>query len=166
MNEHDIHDLRKARSLAGWSYLGILIPLLGWILGAISLSTSKYLEPKTIKAENRVQSVRHLAWGAIVVSTIVFAIYVGLGILTMHTAKQEAARVQEEQAKQQQAQNNAEAQAKTAEFMRQTNLSNCLNGVDDWYSTNVKRVTTVFQEQNLLTQKQQEIDKCNLLYGN
>lgn len=162
MDEHDIQDLRKARSLAGWSYLGIILPLLGWILAGISLATSKHLEPKTTKAERRVRSVRRSAIWGMVISTVMFILYASLGVWTSYNNNREIKEQVKQQA--QQAEQAANVERINAQS-RQLLLSNCLDNVDKWYKENVEGLTTVFQEQNLLEQKAQEIDKCRLLYG-
>jgi hypothetical protein len=79
MDKEDVRKLHSARITAGWSYIGALVPIVGWILGGISLSTLKAIdEPKTDKAKSRLLNVKKLAIGGIVLSTIIALLYGGL----------------------------------------------------------------------------------------
>src|SRR5581483_10290304 len=78
MDREDLNALNRARVTAGWSYLGAIIPLFGWILGAISLSNLGSIEsPESTKAQRRIQSVKRMAFGGILLSTIVALLYGG-----------------------------------------------------------------------------------------
>lgn len=76
MDKDDLESLDRARVTAAWSYLGALVPIVGWILGAISLSNLSSIErPKTAKYARRIQSVRRLAWGGIALSILIACLY-------------------------------------------------------------------------------------------
>ncbi|HSX35363.1 MAG TPA: hypothetical protein VLH84_00340 [Patescibacteria group bacterium] len=75
MDKEDIKALNSARVTAGWSYLGAIVPLVGWILAGISLSHLGSIEAETSKAKRRIKSVKKLAFGGIVLSTIVALLY-------------------------------------------------------------------------------------------
>jgi hypothetical protein len=108
-----VHDVRKAQSLAAWSYTGLIIPLLGWILAGISLSLTKYV-PDVGDLGERAQRVRSNARISITLSIIVAIIW---GIFTY-------ASVQD--AKQQQA---AQAEQQTAQQATQSQIQSCENAV-------------------------------------
>jgi len=64
-------ELRRAKRLAGWSYVGILMPVVGIVLGALSQSIVKGLpQPKSPNLADRFNGVRSLAMSGIVVSSI------------------------------------------------------------------------------------------------
>lgn len=78
MDKEDVRALNRARVMAGWSYLGIIVPLLGWILGGISLSNLSSIEtPDMTKAKRRIKSVKKMALGGIVLSTVLALAYSG-----------------------------------------------------------------------------------------
>lgn len=124
MNEHDRQDLRKARSLAGWGFIGVFLPLLGWILAGLSLSTSKHLDPQNEKATKAVKSVRSLAKTGIFVTTLAFVIYSGLGIWAYSQAQAESKRQLDAQTLQEK--NEKAAQEAEADLNRFT-LNQCLD---------------------------------------
>lgn len=124
MNEHDRQDLRKARSLAGWGFIGVFLPLLGWILSGLSLSTSNHLDPQNEKATKAVKSVRSLAKTGIFVTTLAFVIYSGLGIWAYSQAQAESKRQLDAQALQEK--NEKAAQEAEADLNRFT-LNQCLD---------------------------------------
>ena len=68
--EFNQKDVRKAQSYAGWSYIGLVIPLVGWILAGLSLSLLKDL-PKDGELARRAKRVRETADISIVLSTII-----------------------------------------------------------------------------------------------
>ena len=77
MDIEDRNTLNRARVAAGWSYLGLILPLIGWILGLISLSNLSSIDSKdTRKFERSIKFVKNMAIGGIVLSTAVFLMYV------------------------------------------------------------------------------------------
>ena len=82
MDKEDIRTLRSGRTTACWSYVGALIPIIGWILGGISLSTLNSIdEPKTDLAKIKISKAKKLAVGGIILSTVVALFYGGATIL-------------------------------------------------------------------------------------
>lgn len=79
MDSEDRRIYNNAKILAGLSYLGIILPLAGWILGGISCSLINSInEPKTLLNQGRLQHVKNVATGGIIISTL---IAVGIGLL-------------------------------------------------------------------------------------
>lgn len=161
MDKEDIRDFRKARSLAHWSWIGILLPLFGWILAGLSLSLTKDL-PKHPKIE-RIRSVAH--W-SIICSISAFAVYLSLFTLTSYNNYKEKIRYEEqttiqsmeEQKRQLDAQNSAEE----AERITKLNLNNCLDNVNKWYAENSIGYRSNEYWNQLNTMKQQQITECQL----
>jgi hypothetical protein len=73
----DFLDARRAQTLAGWSYIGIVIPLVGWILAGMSLSVSKDL-PTNGKIGKRRRSARSNATLSILLSVVASFIWIGV----------------------------------------------------------------------------------------
>jgi len=71
MNKEDRKILNSARVSGSWSYIGVLIPIVGWILGTISLSGLKSIDyPKNKKQKSNYETIKRIAIGGIIVSTI------------------------------------------------------------------------------------------------
>ncbi|HUD05316.1 MAG TPA: hypothetical protein VMR18_00130 [Candidatus Saccharimonadales bacterium] len=76
--------LRQAQALSRWSILGLIIPIVAWILGGIALSKLRsvredYLEdskPLADKYETRASHIRNVAVTMITLSIIVSVIFV------------------------------------------------------------------------------------------
>jgi hypothetical protein len=109
----DYLDARRAQSLAGWSYVGLVIPLIGWILAGMSLSTSKDL-PREGKIGKRRQSARSNATLSILLSVVVAFIWVVAIANTSSSAKQQKA-LQTTQAAQQQTQDASQSAIQACE---------------------------------------------------
>ncbi len=85
MDKEDIAALNRARVTAGWSYLGALIPLIGFILGGISLSNLSAIEsPISEKALRRIRGVRKMAYGGLSLSFAVAVIYGSTTYITIN----------------------------------------------------------------------------------
>lgn len=69
----------KAESRARWSFIGILFPLIGVIIGLISLSTLKRVQASAPEKRKEATHIKSLAWTGIVVSLVVM----GLGLFFM-----------------------------------------------------------------------------------
>lgn len=157
--------LRRAKSLASWSFVGVLAPIVGVILGFMSRSTLNELKPTSSDDVKNINKIRNLANWGLVVSTIVFVLYFAGGMWAYNVAKTAQEEERQRTATELRQQQEAAEQAQTGEETRRFLLQQCLNETDDWYNNNLKNVTTVYQEQNLIQQRQQEIDKCEMLYG-
>lgn len=76
--------LRQAGTLAHWSIVGLIFPIVAWILGGIALSklrsvSEDYLDeskPLTEKYETRVSHIRNVAMTMIILSIIVSIFFV------------------------------------------------------------------------------------------
>lgn len=75
--ENYMHDLRKAQSAAAWSYLGLIMPLIGWILAGISSSSLKSI-PGGISdsLDNRVRRIRSNINISVLLSILVVMFYI------------------------------------------------------------------------------------------
>ncbi|MGB4768121.1 MAG: hypothetical protein WBP22_02580 [Candidatus Saccharimonas sp.] len=85
MDKEDVAALNRARNTGGWSYLGAIIPLVGLILGIISLSNIASIEPPedSKKAIRRIRGVRRLALGGIALSIGFMLLYGGATFFTI-----------------------------------------------------------------------------------
>lgn len=54
-------DISKAESLAHWSFIGILFPVIGIIVGSASLSRIRDIEGDNAVEEQRLARIRHTA---------------------------------------------------------------------------------------------------------
>lgn len=88
--KEDRIDLRKAQNMAAWSYVGLVIPILGWILAGISLSLSKDL-PQEGKLGERRKNARSNAIVSIILSIGVAIIWVAVSVNANNAAKQQQA---------------------------------------------------------------------------
>ena len=101
MDREDRNSLNRARVTAGWSYLGSLVPIVGLILGAISLSNLGAIDkPDTSKARKRINSVKKLAVGGIVLSILVGLLYGGLTAWNIQASNKQQIRAQQVKANQ------------------------------------------------------------------
>lgn len=163
--DYEEQEIKKARSLANWSFVGLFIPIAGWILAGIASSSVKHIHPKDRIMEREIKRVKSRVHTSVSLSIIICAIGVGLSIWGVNILNEQ---IRQEQAAQKQTE--LEQSQRASEEYRQNNLqkqllSSCLDNANTWYSDNVKNVTTVYQEQNLLTQKQQYMNDCQLRYA-
>jgi hypothetical protein len=158
---------RKARTLAQWSYIGVLLPLLGVILGLVSRSMLKTLNPTNDKEISSVSSAKRVAGWGIAVSVVMFLVWSGLGswgLSVQREAERQEALAQEQERQAMEDANKAATDNQAQRYLQQMNLNECLDSVDKWVAENNKQVTTIYQEQNLLQAKQQEVEECKLRY--
>lgn len=66
--------MSKAESLARWSYIGILLPLIGIIVGGLSLSTLHRIEPETPQERKEVRRIGRVAGVGVTISVILLLI--------------------------------------------------------------------------------------------
>lgn len=79
MQDFERRDLERANSLANWSFVGLVIPLVGWILAGLSKSHLKNLQPTNEAELRRIIQVRNktnlsilLSVSVVVVTSIAF----------------------------------------------------------------------------------------------
>lgn len=77
--QEDYFDARHAQALAAWSYIGLVIPFIGWILAGLSLSTSKDL-PTEGKVGRLRKSARSTATLSIFLSLVATSIWAVIAI--------------------------------------------------------------------------------------
>lgn len=85
---HNIYDKLQADSWAGWSFVGIIIPIVGWIMGGMSLSKLKYYSAQDSAEQIQVNNIRSEATWGIILSTISFVIMVSLPIYSNYKETQ------------------------------------------------------------------------------
>jgi hypothetical protein len=73
----DNPDLDKAQSLAYWSFVGLVIPLLGWVLAGLSLHTFKLLPPE-VSSGLKVRRLKRLAIDSLILSSLAFVVWASL----------------------------------------------------------------------------------------
>jgi hypothetical protein len=81
MNEHGgdaENEALSANSLANWSFFGIIIPVVGWILGVMALLKVKQLKPNTAQEHIQLQNIRAKAWWSIAIAIASF--FIGISI--------------------------------------------------------------------------------------
>jgi len=127
-------DANKAVSLASWSYIGLIVPLIGWILAGYSLSLSSGL-PRIGIIGRKVRSARRNAGISIVLSILIVIFWTGIYVFGVREAHKQD--LQKEQA-QQQAQKDQEQSQQFQQQIKQTTLDNCLKQADDNYTNYVK----------------------------
>lgn len=159
-------DFIRARALARWSYIGILVPVLGWVLGGLSRSIIRSLpQPKKQATTDRFKSVYGLALGGIVVSVFAVFLWVATSFWVNTKIINPAVISLEERAyRQGYTEGNAAQEYAPSISANQQSLNTCLDNVNTWYDEAVSRVETIYQEQNLLTARQQYVDECRLRY--
>lgn len=130
--DYEREDANKALSLAMWSYLGLIVPLIGLILGGYSLSLVKGL-PTEGKIGRKVKSARRHSKVAIFLSIL---IAVSWGVLySMNVQAEKEAIIkqeQHEQEKKKQAEKE-ESDRVWANFQRKTSLDLCMSKSDEGY---------------------------------
>lgn len=136
------HDVRKAQSLAIWSYVGLIIPLLGWILAGISISLSKSI-PDTGKLGERAKKARTTAKISIIVSVLIILAWGMIIYLSVQgTSQQQPGQI-------------------ITQKSNSSQLSSCLDNVDSWFTTNA---TTNGEALALLPNKEQQVSECQSRY--
>lgn len=159
--------LRKARKMANWSFVGLLNPLVGWVLGGISKSLVNGLEPpRSIVARDYRAATKTAANVGIWLSTLAAVGYVGLGVwanqLVGQQAQASATHVAELERQIEMKVDTSDSLNLYRQESQQHALNGCLDRVTEWFNQNYANVTTIYQEQNLLTAKQQQIQECQL----
>lgn len=115
-------DIESANSLANWSFVGIFVPLAGWITGGMSLSKLNRYTPGT---HDRLtfSNIRTKAWWGIVLSTVT-----AFSTIIFATYNYQAANQLEEQTRTQEQLRQLQSQT------MQSNLDQCLAQAEQRYS--------------------------------
>jgi hypothetical protein len=91
-------DANKAVGLALWSYVGLVIPLVGWILAGYSRALVRDLPPDSGVVGRRVRTARFHSSVSVLLSILVILAWYGVYSLGMsELQKQETARQQQQQ---------------------------------------------------------------------
>lgn len=69
LTEQDQRDLSKALSYANWSVLGLIVPIIGFLLAGMSLSYIKTI-PVTTQSRTKINQIKNVAWLGIIVSVL------------------------------------------------------------------------------------------------
>lgn len=146
-------ELKRLSALNGWGFLGIFIPIVGFILYGIVIARANTL--LTFTESNRTETIgkeiikrRTNSIGMLSLIIILTIFYILLGFNLSQTGGNSS----------------YQSTSSTTESHNQAALAECIDNVNVWFDTNRTSTETVLQEQNLLTEKQQKIDECKLLY--
>ena len=136
-SHQDYLDARRAQSLAAWSYIGLIIPLLGWILAGQPLSIVKTL-PEHGKIGKIKWSARRNSVISILLSLIIVIIYIVAIINASNAAKQRQAEF-------------------TAQSNQQQAIQNCINEAHKFFDWQIASASNSYSggslEKSLLEQR-------------
>jgi len=130
-------DINKAQSLAHWSFVGLFVPIIGWILAGLSIHTLSLL-PEEVQMSKKAHGIKSMAKNSIYIGIILSAILFYLGVKQYQGVQlqvQQAQRAREEQSK---AQREKEDTAKFNREFQQRQFSNCLDAADTDYWSYIK----------------------------
>lgn len=164
MPDYTVREIRKANSLANWSFIGIIAPLIGWVLAGVASSSLKDLPELDVHRQRRIDSIRAKIRTSVTLSIIVLAVGGAIGGWIGYEAYLASQRAEAQIVEDKRDADWEAQQQKSQTRLRQMMLNECLDNVDSWFQENYKSVTTVYQEQNLLESKNQEVEECKLRY--
>lgn len=78
--QESLRDANKALGLAAWSYVGVLFPLLGWILGGYALSLAATLPRGDGVIGDKVRRAHYNAQGGVFLSILTAVVWLVLVI--------------------------------------------------------------------------------------
>ncbi len=127
-------DLKTAEKYSNWSFVGIIIPLVGWIFGSFSIKMMNTLPtPTNVMSRAYFRGIKSKAWWGIILSTLSFALAIGLKGYTAYQSNQ--SEMQQEQVQTQQDSAGAEEMRK---IRAQNGLNNCLDNAYKTYEEGFK----------------------------
>lgn len=135
MDRTDKQLLHKARSLAGWSFLGIGMPIIGFILGGMSISTLNSIDLLSGRSKAMTKPVRKIAWTGIIVSLISLIATIGVAVWGYNYLLTEQRKAEDTARQEAQQQIDKKAEAERAKKLL---LQGCLNLADTHYWEYVK----------------------------
>lgn len=131
--QHEREEANKALGFAMWSYLGLAIPLVGWILAAYSLSLASDLTDDEGIVGRKARKARLHSIISIVLSIVVIGAWIGLYAFALNVAQtEETKRVEAEKQQQIQSQINAAS----AQRAQEAQLDTCLADAQATYVKN------------------------------
>jgi phage terminase large subunit GpA-like protein len=156
MDDKEINkELNAISTLNGWGVLGLLIPLIGVICYGVSHSrANKLLLFMSDEQKEKYKGTVHSRKVFSTFMTIVCLLIVGYWLIVWVDNANQVTNYSQGQT----------TVIPSAEEMQAAALNACLDSVNTWYETNRANTTTVFQEENLLQDKQQRIDECRIRY--
>ena len=159
---YDRKRLDRAFTVSIVALVGFFIPLAGIILACVALGINSGVETHSRRMEDRKSTVK-----AIAIIAIILSLVAGYGYYRFYQHGQTEARKQAEaqaEAKQKAEQAQVELQAQQ-EVQRQTDLTNCLNDVNDRVKQAASGPRVSYEEAQLLLQLRQQLtDECNAKY--
>ncbi len=158
MSDYDRKKVDRAHTVAIFALLGFFIPVLGIFLSILAIGINSGVQPKTPEIKKRKWHVEIIALLAISLSVLA-----GLGWYLAYDEYNK--KIQDEQQTIQQAEQNLEQVQITEEEVRQENLEICLDDVNKWYQENAQGNHPYEYWNQLNTMRQQEMDECELRYG-
>lgn len=159
-------ELSSITTLNGWGLLGIFIPLIGIICYGIAHSRAKKLLLFLDDSQNKKfrKTVHGKRTFSLVMMTICILIAIFWAFYTFavldNISKESAIDTMQTQEIEQ------ETEANIQEWTNKQNLQECVDNTDKWYNENIQNVTTVYQEQNLISMRQQYVNECQIRYQN
>lgn len=127
-------DIEKGNFYANWSFVGIIFPIAGWILGAMSLQKSGY-EVKSRRQRMEISNIQAKAWWGIALSTIAFISIVSIQLYNISLANE----ADQQEAVQQQAKDSQIQADQTQKQTREAVLDACLALAEQRYSDSFSR---------------------------
>lgn len=128
MRELDRHDLRRADSLASWSFIGLVVPLIGWILAGLSKSTLRRIEGDDERTQREVTRINKKASISILISVFVVIAYVAF-YAWVYKENERLIELQQNEARVQ------EILRQQEDARKQNALNECLNSAYNDYKT-------------------------------
>lgn len=150
-------ELNTISALNGWGVLGIFIPLIGLICYGVSHSrANKLLLFMSDEQKEKYGKTIHNRKSLSVFMLIVCLLIVGYwSVVWVNNANQTSVSAPVQ---------TTTISSPSVEAIQATARNACLDSVNQWYDSNRANITTVYQEQNLLIDKQQRIDECSIRY--
>lgn len=133
LSKQEEKDLSKALNYANWSLLGVVVPLIGWLLGGMALSFAKSV-PENEKSIMRLEHIRRMAWVGIIIATLAAAGWAGYFRYQVVQAQKHQEQIQKEAKQAEKEQQEAKQQQEAQERRAKLGLSNCLFQAQKSYS--------------------------------
>lgn len=150
----------QANSWANWSFMGMIIPVVGWVFGIKSLMRISKITPKTNEDVRTFQNIQTKAWWGLVLATLTAGIVIWVRYDSYKLAQQSAEDLQRTTVTQQQ---QAAIESSAIEAQQQL-LIDCLDQTETWYRDNSGGSNTDDYWNRLLELRKQYISECYARY--
>lgn len=167
MNNREVNkELSSITTLNGWGLLGIIFPIVGIICYGIAHSRAKKLllfldDDQNKKFRRIVHGKRTFSLVMMIICILIAAFWAFYTFAVLDNISKDSTQdtVQSQQVER-------ETEANIQEWTNKQNLQECLDNTDKWYNENIPNVTTIYQEQNLMSMRQQYVNECQIRYQN